>query len=132
MPRIQLLEALLLLCGGAARAEEQEATIKQAQLPAPVLAAIRKKYPAAKLLRFTREVEKGKTAYEVLCQVRGRRLEVSFSPEGRVLSEEEQRKAKFAFPPPPFFIDFEGSSYGPFRPLLMPRRGCARADAASS
>ena len=34
----------------------------------------------------------------------------------RVFSPEEERKAKFARPAPPFFVDYEGSSYGPFRP----------------
>lgn len=65
-----------------------EKPIKQADVPKPVLAALQAKYPNAKLTHFAKEVEDGKTLYEVVLKLGTTHSEVSVSPEGNIVSEE--------------------------------------------
>jgi hypothetical protein len=72
----------------SAAAFANEKTVKQADVPKPVLAAVEAKYPNAKLTHFAKEVEDGKTLYEVALTVGTTHAEVSVSPEGKIVSEE--------------------------------------------
>jgi hypothetical protein len=80
--------ALLLGAVGASRAEDRK--IAQSDVPRPVMERVKQKYPGAKLVAFELEVEDGEQSYEVTVRDGPRQIEVSCSPAGRVLAEEEQ------------------------------------------
>jgi hypothetical protein len=80
--------ALAMVLLTAATAFANEKPIKQGDVPDPVLAAVEAKYPNAKLTHFAKEVEDGKTLYEVAFTVGTTHAEVSVSPEGKIVLEE--------------------------------------------
>ena len=83
-----LLTAMLVLAAATATATEKK--IREADVPKPVLDAIQKKYPTAKLTGFEVENENGKTAYEIKLSDGKKQLEVVCSPAGKIVAEEEQ------------------------------------------
>ena len=80
--------AFFLLIAGSAFAGESK--ISEAEVPKAVLDGVAKKYPAAKKTGFEREVEKGKTVFEVKLLNGGHKIDVDVSPEGTILEEEEE------------------------------------------
>jgi hypothetical protein len=80
--------AFLSLLVLAAEPPADEKVVKQADIPPAVLAAVDKKYPAAKKLSFAREGKGEKDAYEVSISDRGRKIDIGLSPEGKILIEE--------------------------------------------
>jgi hypothetical protein len=78
-----------LLAYGA-RAEAAEKTVKPSLVPAAVHDAVKVRYPDARAIRYVRDAEHGKVIYEVTIKAESRTIDVSLSPEGRVLAEEEQ------------------------------------------
>ena len=73
----------------AVPAQATESVIKEAEVPAPVLAAFKKKYPSAGRLEFERETEHGKQFYEIKWRDGARELETKFTAEGELVEEEE-------------------------------------------
>ena len=65
-----------------------ERAVKQADVPKPVLAAVEARFPNAKFTHFAKEVEGGRTLYEVVLNTGSTHAEVSVSPEGEIVSEE--------------------------------------------
>lgn len=67
--------------------------LKEADVPAPVVAAFKKKYPNARADKFEREpgkgADKGKTIYEIKFRDGKKKLEIELTPEGAILAEEE-------------------------------------------
>jgi hypothetical protein len=82
------LSLFVLLAAGWARAEETK--IKEADVPKAVLDGVAKKYPTAKRVGFEREVEHGKTVYEIQLVNDGHKIDVDVSPDGRIVEEEEE------------------------------------------
>lgn len=78
-----------LLVALASSAYAKESVIAAAEVPAPVLATLKKLYPAAKLDRFELEEENGKRCFEVKLQLGTRVLEAKLSAAGELLEEEE-------------------------------------------
>jgi hypothetical protein len=67
------------LDGSVAVVEEQ---IARADVPAPVLAAIKKDYPTATIASYERKMESGATSYEI--QFKGAKAETAeYSPDGK-------------------------------------------------
>ena len=85
--RIGLLLAAGLTSSLAVQADQP---LKRSQVPKAVIEALQQKYPAAKTLGFQKEVENGKTQYEANLKNGAERVDVSFSPEGKVVSEETE------------------------------------------
>lgn len=83
---ITALSAALLAAPLATLAKETRMTKKQ--MPPAVLAAVEKKYPDAKQTGYGKEVEDGKTAWEVKLEKGAQKLEVSLSADGKFLAEE--------------------------------------------
>ena len=81
-----VLPSVLLLAAGALAGETP---IGEKLVPKPVLDAIAKKYPAAKRTGFSKEIEEGKTTYEVQIVDGGRKIDVDVSPDGKIEAEEE-------------------------------------------
>jgi hypothetical protein len=82
-----LVMAVVLFAGPAFGAETK---ISESEVPQPVLDAVAKKYPAAKRVGFEREVEHGKTVYEVKVLVGARKIDLDVSADGKLTSEEEE------------------------------------------
>lgn len=91
MKRLVFLMTALLavpLVATLARSEEGEKRLKQSDVPKPVLEKVKQKYPKAKLLGFEQENDKGKTIFEIELKDGGRKIDVDFSPDGKILAEE--------------------------------------------
>jgi hypothetical protein len=80
--------ALLVASGGPAHAAEH--AVKASAVPAAVHEAVRKKYPEARVVAYTREEERGAVTYEVTIRLKGRVTDVGVTPEGRIVVEEER------------------------------------------
>jgi hypothetical protein len=77
--------AVLLVAGVAARADEEEVPLDK--LPKAVVEAIKAKFPKAELVSADKETDKDKkTTYEVTIKNGGQELEVSVTPEGKILT----------------------------------------------
>ena len=63
--------------------------LEKKDMPAPVLAAFEKAYPSATVKGYGKEVEKGKTYYEIESVDGGRTLDVSYLPDGTVAEIEK-------------------------------------------
>src|SRR5437899_2120561 len=82
-----LTMALLLWVGGAAA---QEAKIKFKDLPPAVQETAKAQSEGATVRGYAKEIEKGKTEYEVQLTVDGKKRDVSIDPNGKVLETEQE------------------------------------------
>jgi hypothetical protein len=67
----------------------KESVIPQAEVPAPVIATLKKQYPAARMLQFELEEEHGTRLYEVKLRDGSRELEAKLTAAGEIVEEEE-------------------------------------------
>jgi uncharacterized membrane protein YkoI len=85
------LLALSLMCGTAwVSALLADTKIKMEDLPPAVQAAVKEQTKNATLVGLSKEVEKGKTMYEVETKVNGKTRDLLLDPSGKVLSVEEE------------------------------------------
>lgn len=63
------------------------------QLPGPIAAAFKKAYPTATIRGTAKEVEQGKTLYEVESVDHGKARDLMYNPDGTVVSIEEEINA---------------------------------------
>lgn len=78
----------------AAQTQDHETKIQKKDVPAAVLAAFSKAFPSASVKGYAREVEKGQTKYEVECVEGKVHRDVTFSPDGTLLTVEESIEMK--------------------------------------
>ncbi len=97
-----------LLAAPLAFAKDQK--LSRAQVPAAVVSAVETKYASAKQLGWSKEVENGKTGYEAKLD---NGLEVTVSPQGKILSEESV--IAFEQLPEPVRQGFAASKYGKWK-----------------
>lgn len=67
----------------------QETKIQFKDLPTPVQATAKAQSKGATVKGYSKEIEKGKTEYEVQLLVDGNKRDVSISPDGKVLETED-------------------------------------------
>jgi hypothetical protein len=84
------LAALLGLSVMAAAARAGEEKISPDKLPAAVKKAVKKKFPEAEIRGAAKEVEGGKTTFEVEMTVEGRMVDIAVSPKGKILEVEKE------------------------------------------
>ncbi len=84
------LAALMGLSVLAVAAVADEEKIAAEKLPAAVKKAVKKKFPEAKIHGAAKEVEDGKTTYEVELKVEGRSVDVALNAEGKILEIEKE------------------------------------------
>lgn len=84
------LAALLGLSMLAAAAHADEEKIPVEKLPAAVTKAVKKKFPKARILAASREVEDDEATYEVELKVEGRSVDVALNAGGKVLEIEKE------------------------------------------
>lgn len=81
-----LLTLGLLGMTAAARADEEKIPLKD--VPKAVLDAVKARYPGAELKGAEKEVEDGKTTYEIALTDKGKSIDVSLTAEGKVTAIE--------------------------------------------
>lgn len=90
---MSLAVALVLGPLPAQEALAKDEILKEADVPAQVVAAFKKKYPNARADKFEREAgkgaEKGKTIYEIKFRDGKKKLEIELTAEGAIVAEEE-------------------------------------------
>lgn len=64
------------------------------KLPRAVMDAVKQRFPKAELIRAGKVVEEGKTEYVVKVKDDGARIEVSISPEGKIMRLEKETAVK--------------------------------------
>jgi hypothetical protein len=84
--------AMFVLMGTMVRAEEEKLPLDK--LPATVVKAIKAKYPKAEMVSAEAGDEDGKKQFEVEIKNGGHDLEVTLSPEGKILAVERVIEAK--------------------------------------
>ncbi len=87
---VSLGVAALLLLGTAGRADEEKVPLDK--LPRAVTAAVKAKFPKAKLVSASKEVEDKKTLYEVSIKNEGQNIDVTVTPEGKIEIVEKEIK----------------------------------------
>jgi len=83
---------LLAVSASVAPLSARERAVPAADVPRAVREAVRAKYGDARIVGYTREDEHGATTYEVSIKRSGSAVDVSVSPAGRILAEEERIK----------------------------------------
>ena len=87
------MKTLAILLLAPALLAAQEVSIKVAELPAEIRAAVAKRFPNAPMTAASKETEDGKTSYEVTVKVNGKNVDVTASTSGQLtLIEREMSK----------------------------------------
>lgn len=84
--------ATLALVVSGVLADEEKVPLDK--LPKEVTEAVKKKFPKAELVSAEKEKEDGKTVYEVNIKNEGQTIEVTLTPEGKIVSIEKEITAK--------------------------------------
>lgn len=83
---LAILSIATLVAGLAPASEEK---IKVKDLPQPVLAAVKAKFPEAKVTAAAKEESKGKTIYEVAIEDDDATIDLSVTPKGKIREVEK-------------------------------------------
>ena len=78
----------LVLVAAATRADEEKTPLDK--VPAPALEAVKKRFPGAEMKGASKETEAGKTVYEVTLKDKGLQVEVTVTPEGKLVTIERE------------------------------------------
>ncbi len=82
----------LFVLVAVARADEEKVPLDK--VPKAVLDAVKAKFPDAKLVSAEKETEDGKTVYEIAIKNKGQSIEVTLTPDGKIVEIEKQIEAK--------------------------------------
>jgi uncharacterized membrane protein YkoI len=82
----------MCVLAAAARADEEKIALDK--LPKAVTDAIKKAYPDAEMKSAEKEKENGKEVFEVVLKNKDQTLEVTLTPEGKILSVEKEIPVK--------------------------------------
>jgi uncharacterized membrane protein YkoI len=83
---------MMVLTAAGARADEEKVPLDK--LPKAVTDAVKAKFPSAELVKAEKETEDGKTVYEVNLKSGGHSMDVTVTPEGKILEVEKTIAAK--------------------------------------
>jgi len=87
--RFPSLPLFLLVIAAAAASGQQERKISMKALPSAVREAFEKQFPQARVSGVTEEKEAGGVVYEIESRWKGRQYDVTFRPDGSLVSVEE-------------------------------------------
>jgi hypothetical protein len=74
--------------------EAKEEKVELAKVPKPVLEAVKKRFPEAKLVGASTEKEGDKLVYEIEIKVNDKTIDVTLTPEGKIVTIEKQIDTK--------------------------------------
>jgi hypothetical protein len=83
---------VLAVVAVVARADEEKISLDK--LPKEVLSAVKAKFPKGELKSASKEVEDGKTLYEVALEDKGHKIDATFTADGKIVGIEKQIEAK--------------------------------------
>ena len=92
--RTKIVIASFVLSGLFVSARGDEEKIPLDRVPAAVRKAVTTKFPKAELKGASKEVEKGKTTYEIQMTLDGRNVDVLLEEGGKILAVEKEIAAK--------------------------------------
>jgi uncharacterized membrane protein YkoI len=81
---------VLLVVVGAWAGGDGEKTVPLNKVPKKVLAAVKAKYPNAKIRGASTETDKGKTVYEIAITNKKQKIDVTLTPAGKIVSIEAE------------------------------------------
>jgi hypothetical protein len=84
----------LLSLGAFATLRADEDKVPLDKLPKPIIEVLKKKFPKAELVEASKEIEDGKTEYEVTIKDDGKKIDVTLTAEGTILGMEKEMAAK--------------------------------------
>jgi uncharacterized membrane protein YkoI len=90
--RTVLTVAVTLAIGSTARAQEEKVPLDK--VPAKVMAAVKDKFKDAEVLSASKEVEEGKTLFEVQLKLNGQAHDVTLTEDGTIIEVEKEIAAK--------------------------------------
>ena len=86
-----VMAGMLAVSGCALFGEDEcDKVITMNDLPAAVKVAAEKEVAGCKILEVEEEMEHGKVVYSITYEQGGTKMEVEFSPEGKLLSKEKE------------------------------------------
>jgi uncharacterized membrane protein YkoI len=85
-----MVVGLLGVFGLASGSKAQEAEIPLDQVPKPVMDAGKAKFPGAKIREAAKEMENGKTVFELAITHEGHRMDVTFQEDGTLVLVETE------------------------------------------
>jgi hypothetical protein len=94
MRRLSSLVALVIVVLIAAPAPAGEESVPLDKLPAKVTAAVKAKFPKAELVSAQKELEDGKTLFEVAIKNEGHNVEVTVKDDGTIVEIEKEITTK--------------------------------------
>jgi hypothetical protein len=77
---------------GSALADEEK--VPPDKVPQAVVRAVKKRFPEAEMKQAGKELEGGKTVYEIAIKDKGHAIDVTLTPEGKILEFEREIDAK--------------------------------------
>jgi uncharacterized membrane protein YkoI len=83
-----------LATGVAARSDDKEEKVPLDKVPAAVLKAVKAKFKDAELVSAQTEKDNGKLVYEINLKDKGASIDVTLSPDGKIVSIEKTIAAK--------------------------------------
>jgi hypothetical protein len=83
---------VMLATAAAVRADEEKIALDK--LPKAIVDAVKAKFPDAELVGAEKETENGKTQYEVSIKNKKDKLDIIFTPEGKIVAIEKLIEAK--------------------------------------
>jgi hypothetical protein len=89
-----LSSACLMFVLGIANGRSDEEKVPLEKVPKEVMDAVKKKFPDAKIVGAEKEVEGGKTYFEVAIKNKEQNIEVILTPEGKITAVEAEISAK--------------------------------------
>jgi len=88
MKRVTLAISIALAASlPALHAQAGEQKLQEGEVPRPVIEAVKKKYPKAKMVHFEHEADDGQSVFEIGLESSGGKMEVELSPDGKILEE---------------------------------------------
>jgi hypothetical protein len=69
------------------RAQAGEKKIHEGDVPKPVIEAVKRKYPDARMTYFEHETEDGQSIFEIGLKRPSEKMEIELSPDGKILEE---------------------------------------------
>jgi hypothetical protein len=130
LPRITALTVVVGMTTTVALTLAADEPLKKQDVPAPVLASVAKKYPSGVMKAFEKEVEEGKTQYEVKVVAEGRTSDIIVAPDGTLLLEETTIPASEL--PATVSRALAASSYGKAKVVRVERINDLQASGAPS
>src|SRR4051794_32210869 len=80
--------ALCVVAWGGLRADEEKVEIDK--LPPAVAAAVKARFEGVQLISASKEVADGQTLYEVSAKHKGKAMDITVTPEGKVIEVETE------------------------------------------